>query len=150
MQPLVIRYNRKVASLMLAALAIALAVTAYYIYFSGKFGDSQLIKMVYAVLAAGLLYTIYKVAKNLITNKPAITLTKDEIHIHTGKPVSFLWAQVIDWQVVKDESTTYLIIQTAERTKKVNISWLEKKPAEIELVMEEYKYRKQRPHVKDA
>lgn len=68
--------------------------------------------------------------------------SKSEIEINEkGKPVSFLWLQIIDWKIEKDQesNTHYLTIQTVDQKKKINISWLDKTPEEIEELLQMYK-----------
>ncbi|HEX6431276.1 MAG TPA: hypothetical protein VF008_26480, partial [Niastella sp.] len=67
---------------------------------------------------------------------------KSEITINEkGKPVSLLWMQVLDWKIEKEEDggTKYLIIETAEKSKRINISWCDKKPDEIEALISTFK-----------
>jgi len=51
-----------------------------------------------------------------------------------GKPASILWPQIIDWKIEteKDNNTHYLFVKTADKTRRINISWLDKSAAEIE------------------
>lgn len=139
MQSIEIRYKRKIVFLMLAALFIALLVMVYYIYMSGTFEENQHIKMIYALLAVALLFTLYTVFRGVLKNKPVLVFTEKALKINFGKPVSFLWIQIINWKIEKDDNTSYLLIETINTKKKVNISWLEKKPAEIEALMQEYR-----------
>jgi hypothetical protein len=69
-------------------------------------------------------------------------LNNSEIIINdNGSPVSFLWPQIINWKIKKEEDsgTHYLILETAEKTRKINLSWLEKSPTEIEELLRIYK-----------
>ncbi|WP_143144149.1 hypothetical protein [Cytophaga hutchinsonii] len=101
-------------------------------------------KIVYVFLTASLLYSIYIPTKKFVKNEPVLTFRKSEIEINEkGKPVSFLWLQIIDWKIEKEEdsSTYYLTIETADTKKRINISWLDKGPSEIEELLRTYKTR---------
>jgi hypothetical protein len=77
----------------------------------------------------------------MIWNKTAVlTFTPSDIIINKkGKTESFLWLQVINWEIEEDGNNHYLTIQTAETKKMISISWLDRKPAEIELLLHQYK-----------
>ena len=144
MEKIEIRQNKKTLVPMLALLTAALFGTAYYIFFSGKFDNNITVKILYVFLITSLLYAIYIPTKKFFKNEPVLTFSKSEIEINEkGKPVSFLWLHVIDWKIEKEEysSTHYLIIETADKKRKVNISWLDKRPSEIEELLQTYKAR---------
>jgi len=144
METIEIRQNKKTLIPMLTVLTAALFGMTYYIYFSGKFDSNNTMKIVYVFLTASLLYAIYIPTKKFFKNEPVLTFSKSEIEINEkGKPVSFLWLQVIDWKIEKEEDggTHYLTIETADTKKKINISWLDKRPSEIEELLQTYKAR---------
>jgi len=127
---------------MLALLTAALILMIYYVYFSGRFSDNNGMKILYFFGGASLLYAIYIPLRKFIGNEPVLTFSRSEIEINEkGKPVSYLWLQVINWSIETDAEgrTHYLVIETEGRKRKINISWLEKKPAEIEALMLTYK-----------
>jgi hypothetical protein len=137
-----IRRNKKTLIPMLAFLTAALLGMTYYIYFSGKFDNNNTMKIVYIFLTALMIYAIYIPAKKFFENPPVLTFSKDELEINEkGKPVSFLWLQIIDWKIEKDEDgpTYYLTIETAIVKRKINISWLDKRPTEIEQLLHMFK-----------
>jgi hypothetical protein len=144
MQTIEIRQNKKTLIPMLAVLTAALIGMTYYIYFSGTYDNNNTMKIVYVFLTASLLYSIYIPTKKFVKNEPVLTFRKSEIEINEkGKPVSFLWLQIIDWKIEKEEdsSTYYLTIETADTKKRINISWLDKGPSEIEELLRTYKTR---------
>lgn len=142
MEAIEIRQNKKTLIPMLALLTAALFGMTYYIYFSGKFDNNNTMKILYIFLTASLIYAIYIPAKKFFKNEPVLTFNKSEIEINEkGKPVSFLWLQVIDWKIEKEDGTHYLTIETADIKKKINISWLDKRPNEIEELLQTYKTR---------
>jgi hypothetical protein len=135
METVEIRQNKKILIPMLVILSLALVGTFYYIFLSGKFDHGNIIKLIYVLLTASLGYAIYVPTRKFIKNEPVLKLSKSEIELNEkGKPVSFLWIQVIGWKIEKDtdSSTHYLVVQTTDTKKKINISWLDRKPAEIE------------------
>jgi hypothetical protein len=144
METIEIRQNKKKLISMLALLTAALFGMTYYIYFSGKFDNNNTMKILYVFLTASLIYAIYIPAKKFFKNEPVLTFSKSEIEINEkGKPVSFLWLQVIDWKIEKEEDggTHYLTIETADKKSKINLSWLDKRPSEIEELLQTYKTR---------
>jgi hypothetical protein len=127
MQTIEIRQNKKKVIPTLVLLAIVLIAATYYIYFSGEFDNNNAMKILYVFLTASLLYAIYIPTRKLLKNESVLTFSKSEIEINEkGKPVSFLWIQVINWKIEKDENTYYLVIETTDVKKKINISWLDK------------------------
>lgn len=142
MENIEIRQNKKTVIPMLVFLiAVNLGMT-YYIYFSGKIDNNAYIKLLYVFLTAFLLYAIYIPIKKLVKNEPVLIFSKTGIEINEkGNPISFIWHQVIDWKIEKEEDggTHYLIVETQEKKSKLNISWLEKQPAEIEALFQKYK-----------
>jgi hypothetical protein len=144
METIEIRQNKKTLIPMLAVLTAALFGMTYYIYFSGKFDHNITMKILYVFLAVLLVYAICIPARKFFKNEPVLTFSKSEIEINEkGKPVSLLWLQVIDWKIEKEEDggTQYLMIETADTKKKINISWLDKRPSEIEELLQAYKAR---------
>jgi hypothetical protein len=144
METIEIRQNKKTLIPMLAVLTATLFGMTYYIYFSGKSDNNNTMKIVYVFLTASVLYTIYIPTKKFLKNEPVLTFSKSEIVINEkGKPASFLWLQVIDWNIEKEEDggTLYLTIETADTKKRINISWLDKRPNEIEQLLQTYKPR---------
>ena len=137
-----IRQNKKTLIPMLVLLSVALLGGTYYIYFSGKYDNNVTIKIIHVFLNAILFYSIFIPAKKFIKNEPVLTLNNSEIIVNEkGRPVSILWHQIIKWKVEKEEDggTHYLVIETVEKTRKINISWLEKSPTEIEELLRIYK-----------
>lgn len=125
---------------MLVALSAALLAGIYYVFISRKLKGNTVIEVIYVVVSVSLAYTIIVSARKIFRNEPVLTLSEFDILINDKRePVSILWQQVIDWKIEKDENTHYLVIETPEKRRKINISWLERKPAEIEALITEYK-----------
>jgi hypothetical protein len=137
-----IRQNKKRLIPMLVLFAVGLFGATCYVYFSGKFDDNNTMKIFYIMAIASFAYTFYYPIKKFFKHEPVLTLSKSEIEINEKvKPLTFLWLQVIDWKIEKekDGNTHYLIIETADKKFKTNISWLEKRPSEIEQLLHTYK-----------
>lgn len=131
-----IRQSKKKLIPMLVLLAVGLFVMIYYVFF---LDNNNTMKVLYVLLAASLAYAIYLPVKKFFKNEPVLAFNKSEIEINEkGKPVPLLWRQIIDWRVEKekDGNTHYLIIETADKKYKINISWLEKRPSEIEALLQ--------------
>lgn len=144
MESIEIRQNKKTLIPMLAVLVLALFGMTYYIFLSGRFDNNGTMKLLYVFLTASLIYTIYIPTRKFIKNEPVLKFSNAGLEINEkGKPVSLLWAQVIDWSIEKEEDggAHYLLIETGENNRKINISWLDKRPQEIEGLMQAYKRR---------
>jgi dipeptidyl aminopeptidase/acylaminoacyl peptidase len=133
MQPIEIRLNKWIWIPMITFLIASLTVMFYITFFSGKFDDKTLLKLLTVGLIAWLGYWLYFPVRQMIKNEPALTISKSEITINKkGKPVTYL--QIQGWHIEKDKenSNRYLILETTEGKKSYSITWLEKKPEEIE------------------
>ena len=127
---------------MLAFLLTGQIAMFYFTFFSGKFDENTLLKVVTVGVGAWLLYALYFPLKQLIKNEPALIISKSEITItRRGKPDTWLWMQIQSWHIEKDKenSNWYLILETTEGKKSYSITWLEKSPAEIEELINELK-----------
>ena len=127
---------------MLILLTTGLLGMTYFIYFSGSIKTNTTLNIFYVLSLASLLYTLYIPIRKFLRNEPVLTLSKYDIEINERrKPVSFSWAQVDKWEIEKDaeNNTHYLIIVTAGNKVKINISWLDKSPVEIETLLKTYK-----------
>jgi hypothetical protein len=140
METIEIRQNKKTLIPMLVLLTLAVFGITYYIYFSGRYDSNTLMKIVYVFFIFMMGATVYISAKKFFKNEPVLTLTKSEIIINeAGKAVSLLWEQVVDWKIEDNDGAHYLVIETHEQKKKLNISWLDKRPAEIEELLKKCK-----------
>ena len=93
-------------------------------------------------MAAFLIYAVYFPIKKLIKNEPVLLLNKSGIEINVkGKLNSFSWLQITNWKIEKDDDgrTSFLIVETTDTKKKINITWLDKQPSEIEEVLNRLK-----------
>ncbi len=91
-------------------------------------------------MIALFIYIGYFPVRMLIKKEAFLTLTRSDITINQRrKPVTFLWQQVTNWKIIEEEGNKVLIINTAETEKKVNLSSLDMKPAEIEELLMKYK-----------
>ena len=142
MQPIEIRLNKWKWSLFITFLLVGQIAMFYFTFFSGKFDDRTLLKVVNVAIVAYLLYALYFPVRQLIKNEPVLTLSKSEITINRrGKTVTYLWMQIQGWHLEKDKenSNRYLILETTEGKKSVSLVWLEIKPEEVEALISEYK-----------
>jgi dipeptide/tripeptide permease len=141
MQPIEIRQSKKKLISFIVIMFVSQIGLVYLIYFSGNYNLSTTLKVAYAGMLAALIYFLYLPVRKLIKNEPVITLTKSDITINVKrKPVTYLWSQIQGWHLEKDKenSNRYLILETTEGKKSAHISWLEKKPAEIEELIISY------------
>jgi len=141
MEPIEIRLNPTRLIFSILMLLIPLGAGTYYIYFSGKFHKTtELFDIMSLLMLAFIAYFLYHPIRMLINKEPILTLTRTDITINQRrKPVTFLWQQITKWEIIKEEGYKILIVHTAETAKKVNLSSLEMKPAEIEELLMKYK-----------
>ncbi len=113
---------------------------AWYIYFSGHFKNNNFMKLLYIFIGGSLAYAIYMQVRKLVKNEAVIIMTQSAIEINQkGKPVSFPWLQISDWKIEKDDNNWYLFVEAGDTKIGIDISWLERKPEEIEHLIWEYK-----------
>jgi len=93
------------------------------------------------ILLTGIIvYLVYLGAKRLRANDPVLTFTRSDLTINIkGDPESFLWVQITEWEIGRDDQ---LLIKTVDTQRSVSLTMLEKKPKEIKELMEEYSGRK--------
>lgn len=143
METVKIGYNKKATIPLLIVFLLGLLGGIYHVYFSGEYDNDSTMKIIYVVGIVLLGRAIFIPARKLVLNEPVLTLSRSEIIINEKiKPVSYLWPQVLDWRIErekKNDGSYHLIIETADKTKKVDITWLEKKPSEIEEIVKKYK-----------
>ena len=139
MQTIEIRQNKKAARIILISPLAAWIGFNYYVYILKGLKTNTALNMMNLVVMGIMAYSIYIGIKRLRSDNPVLIFTKSDLTINeNGNPESFLWLQIIEWKIENDDGTKYLKIQTADTTKKVSISWLEKKPREIKELMTEY------------
>jgi hypothetical protein len=148
MQPIEVRLNKWIWIPMITFLFSGLTVMFYITFFSGKFDDNMLLKALTVGLIAWLGYWLYFPVRQMINNEPVLILNKSEITINRKrKPVTYLWMQIQGWHIEKDKenSNKYLILETTEGKKSVSITWLDKKPDEIEALINTYSGKQNNP-----
>ena len=144
MQPIEIRLNKWKWYPMLTLFVVVQIWVFYLLFFSEKYDGKILVKVMYVICASAMLYFARYPVKQLIKNESILTLSKSDITIiEKRKPVAYLWSQINNWHIEKDKenSNKYLILETTEGKKSVSISWLEKKPVEIEELIIAYSGR---------
>jgi hypothetical protein len=71
-----------------------------------------------------------------------LAFNQSEIRIFLkGNLVTCPWSEIKSWNIRKDSdgATYYLNIEMPDKNREINISWLDKKPPEIEKLMQEFK-----------
>lgn len=141
MQPIEIRLNKWKWYPMLTLFVVVQILVFHSVFLSGKYDGNILVKAMYVLCVSAMLYFARYPVRQLIKNEPILILSRSEITTsRRGKPVTYLWSQIQSWHIEKDKETSnkYLILETTEGKKSVSISWLEKKPAEIEELISAY------------
>ena len=139
MEKVEIKYNKAVP-IFLGILTISMFVITYFIYFSGNYENRNVTKIIYVFLLAYLGFTIYKPTKKLLKREAVLIFSKSEIEINQWKQIKYEWSSISDWKIEKenDVGTHYLTIESGENRQKINISWLEKRPEEIEIIIKNF------------
>ncbi|SRR5258705_12778747 len=138
MQTIEIRRNKKALTIMLILLAAVWIGLNYYVYVLKGLKTNMELNILNIVLTAILVYAIYMGANRLKSNEPVLIFTKTDLTINIkGNPESFLWLQITEWEIGREEDD-YLLIKTADEKRKISLAWLEKKPGEIRELMIEY------------
>lgn len=138
MHTIEIRQNKKTLIPMLILLTAGLIGMTYHIYFSGNYNDNSIVKLIYVFLIAHLIYTIFVPTRQFLKNEPVLKINESGMVINeNGTTTSLLWSQIIEWRFDHDHEsgTQYLIVKTVNKNKTVNISWLDKEPREIDIIL---------------
>jgi hypothetical protein len=141
METIEIRQNKKLVIPFLAIAILIIIASTCYIFFSSQFVDRIYFKILSIVLNVFLIIGLYHNFKKAIKGEPILTFDSNGIKINdTIQPIMFPWSQIIYWSIDKDNDgpTEYLIIKSHEKSKKVNISWLDKRPKDIEEIVTNY------------
>lgn len=138
MQTIEIRQNKKAMTIMLVLLGAGWAGLNYYVYIMQGLKTNTELDIINIVLTGIIAYALYMGAKRLRSNEPVLIFTKSDLTINIkGNPESFLWLQITEWEIGRDEND-FLLIKTADAKRKIYLNWLEKKPGEIRELMIEY------------
>ena len=134
-----IRQDRKKMIGLISLTLVGYIGISWYIFFSGRIAYNSLIVILYLLGAILMCYQLYQPVRRVLNNQPVLVLTKIHIIIHDrSDEISILWSQVITWKIEKDEGNYYLSITSADAVKRVCVSMLDKKPAEIEILISEF------------
>jgi len=125
---------------MLALLFSTLIGVTWYILSSDKLAKNHMVIFFWAFSTVMMIFASYKLTRKLKKNEPEIILSKQGIEINIKNELTFFaWARIAEWEIKNDDGTYYLSLETIEGRKKINVSWLEKTPAQIEALIYEYK-----------
>jgi hypothetical protein len=140
METIEIKQNRKLTVIFVVILTAALFAMTIYVFFTDSYQNDLQTKLVYAVLNAVLLYTIYNQLKKLKDRTAIISINPDAISIHEGlKPVRIEKKDIQSITVEYiSENGYFLIIETEAKTHKINITWLDKSSEEIKQLVKNY------------
>ena len=134
-----VRRNKTALFLILVLLVAGWIGVTYLIYFSGALEATTELNILHVVVSVMMAYWIFKATSRLSRNEPVLIFTNSDLTINTrGNPQSFPWLQITEWDIEYDDGGEYLSIKTADKKKKIGISWLDKKSQEIRQLMNEY------------
>jgi hypothetical protein len=133
MQTIEIRQNK---TIVIPTICFILAT--YYVYFLSTF-DNISFKVILLLVTIVNLYTIYHPIRKLIKNEPVLVFSDESIVINDNtNPATWQWSQIRGWKVEKNDSGYSLVMDTIDKQKIVNISWLDKTPAQIEAILTQF------------
>lgn len=95
----------------------------------------------YAITGAlFLLYGAYRGLSFAQKNLPLFIFSNDALEINDqGESFLFHWAEIKYYDIVKNDSTEYLAIESDTKSKRINISFIEKTPQDLKNLIGEYK-----------
>ena len=137
MQSIELRQNKASMSCMLWLLGLASAGAFCFVCFFSKPGINP-IKIILLLAACGIAYVVWSTTQKLKKNEPLLTFFANGLEINETKPVMLLWPDITSWNVTRSDATDYLIINTNNKIRSINISWLEVQPAEVETLMKTF------------
>ncbi|HEX2630731.1 MAG TPA: hypothetical protein VHM26_17060 [Chitinophagaceae bacterium] len=135
-----IRHRRMPLILLIIVLSVSVLIYAYLIFILDVFKGQTYGYAILGVATIIVLNSIYKAARRLRSSEPEIRFSLASLEIKKkGKLLTYPWQQIIQWKVDQDEKNHYLVIQTSGGSISMDITWLDKKPAEIAVLMQQYK-----------
>ena len=138
METVEIRYAKRKLFVSIVIVSLILLAINYHNYFENFEEFDDFSKLIFIIIDAFVIYTIFSYSKKLKKNEPKLRLTTDTLEINDKGITIFQWTQIIDIQIDIDENSSQLIIKTVNLEKKVYIGFLEKTPKEIEKLIREY------------
>ncbi|MFM2361836.1 MAG: hypothetical protein RLZZ316_738 [Bacteroidota bacterium] len=144
METIEIRQNKKKTVPLLVVVILITAAMAYLVLCLGKLEDYKVLKFFFIVLTAIVLYRSYFPVKMLLKNVPILIFDPSALTLNEkGNPLYILWHELVDWKIEKNTNEMhYLIVTTAHQSTRLNISWLDKSPAEIDAIFTAFDKRK--------
>jgi len=121
---------------MLIAFFIGFVGLNYSAFFLDKRVELKIISIPFGLL---LIRAIFLGGKKLIKNEAILTIMDSGIDINEkGRIISLDWTEVDDCKINLSDDTNHLIIKTWNQRRKIDITWLDKKPEEIEEIISQY------------
>jgi hypothetical protein len=114
---------------------------ACYIIFSKDSRNRTLVFFSLVGLILYLGYETYLIVEKKRKQIPTIIISDFALEVtETLKTNTYLWKDILDWKIQKEDNTDYLILLTIEKAKsKIDLSFLDKTPFEIEQLIKEIK-----------
>jgi hypothetical protein len=145
METIEIRQNKKKTVPLLTVVILITAAMAYLVLCLGKLEDYKVLKTLFIVLTVIVLYRSYFPVKMLLKNEPILIFSPSVLILNEkGNPLHILWHDLVDCKIEKNNTNEmhYLVVTTAHQSTRLNISWLDKSPAEIEAILTAFAKRK--------
>lgn len=137
MLPIELRQNKASMTPLLWLLGlVATGIFAYLIY--SRKGGINPIKIILFFGACLMGYAVWYTVKKINKNEPLLTFLREGLEINENRPEMISWQEITNWDVTRSDATDYLIINTKQKTYRINISWLETKPAEVENLVKSF------------
>ena len=140
MKPVEIKFQNKFLLPVTVLTFVVLVVSTVYIFTSDKFVDSVLVKIIQPLVTAYVIVIFYRFWKKF-GKGPLIVVSQDEIIFNDrSKPRSYRWKDINDVLIMeKDDGMQYLVLKMKDGKKEIGISSLDKSPAEIKSLVDEYR-----------
>jgi hypothetical protein len=112
---------------------------AYYIFLSGSPQITSGTKYTFFALLLYSAYMIYADIKRRKHNRPTLIISEFSIEVFSDfKTTTYLWQDIKNWKIELDEGSHILVIETYNIKRPITISCLDKTPAEIEDILNEF------------
>ena len=135
-------YERKKAVYFSIAMNLSVIIICCCLIFFSNKSETDIIKYCfYAGLIIFYVYQTYVILKKKQELNPSLIISDFALEVTEKlKTNTYLWKDVLDWKIEIEDNTDYLILTTIEKNKpKINISFLDKTPFEIEQLIREIK-----------
>lgn len=106
METVEIRYAKRKLFVSIVIVSLILLAINYHNYFENFEEFDDFSKLIFIIIDAFVIYTIFSYSKKLKKNEPKLRLTTDTLEINDKGITIFQWTQIIDIQIDIDENSS--------------------------------------------